>query len=180
MILQLASSLGIGFLYAVSNICSLLVRCGYCTTHRAALETANSCGACGVLCCIVAIQGGVDYYLWGRPFVEIREYILYNIANKYNYRRQIPGEVPICYCWLVFLFRRPSAFYILWHGCGLGENICCYFFLRLSSWPFTVISPTNSERFILPIVPFFIMGGLMGWQEFSKVPLPSGNNVNAC
>src|SRR6185369_6499426 len=35
------------------------------------------------------LQGIPDYLIWGKPFVEFKEYVLYNQANAYTY---ITGE----------------------------------------------------------------------------------------
>lgn len=119
----------------------------------------------GILFLIVggAIQGITDYFIWGRPFAEFKEYILYNIANSkqyfvqqwYMYFLLILGIlIPPISFFLFFGFLRkwkkdlllflPSFIFLLFH---------CYF-------------PNKQERFILPIIPFIIILGYVGWDEF--------------
>jgi hypothetical protein len=117
----------------------------------------------GVVTLFVIIQGGIDYFLWGRPFAEFSEYVIYNINNAssyftgpwYNYLLLISGILipPVSVmlffgffrCWRkhVILFL-PSLIFLLFHS---------YF-------------PNKQERFILPIVPFIVIAGMIGWNEF--------------
>jgi hypothetical protein len=34
---------------------------------------------------LAVLQGGIDLFLWGRPFAELTEYVLYNMANTTTY-----------------------------------------------------------------------------------------------
>lgn len=43
-------------------------------------EAFLSYGA-GVLIPLGVIQGGIDFFLWGRPFAELTQYVMYNLAN---------------------------------------------------------------------------------------------------
>jgi hypothetical protein len=117
----------------------------------------------GILIPIVLIQGTVDYFIWGRPFVEITGYIIGNMHSAqdyitmpwYNYFLVILGIlVPPLSLMLVFGFLRtwrkflvifvPVAIFFIFHS---------YF-------------PNKQERFILPILPFIIITGVIGWNEF--------------
>jgi hypothetical protein len=108
-------------------------------------------------------QGGMDMIIWHHPFAEFTEYIQYNIANATNY---IIG---------------PWYNYILLVGGMLLPPIGLFFlfgFVRswkkypLLFWPsfiffaFHSFFPNKQERFILPVVPFVIVLGCIGWHEF--------------
>jgi hypothetical protein len=117
----------------------------------------------GVAISFVILQSCIDYIFWGYPFAEFFEYVTYNIHNAYtyitnpwyNYLILILGILipPISImlffgffrCWrkqiLLFL---PSFIFLLFHS---------YF-------------PNKQERFILPIVPFIIIAGMIGWNDF--------------
>jgi hypothetical protein len=118
----------------------------------------------GALIPIILIQGTIDYFIWGKPFVEIIGYIKGNIQSAndyitlpwYNYFLVILGMlVPPASFMLFFGFVRtwrkyflifiPVAVFLLFHS---------YF-------------PNKQERFILPILPFIIITGMIGWNEFT-------------
>ncbi len=121
--------------------------------------------ALGIMFVIVggAIQGITDYFIWGVPFAEFKEYIVYNIANSkqyfvqqwYMYLGLIIGIlIPPISIFLFFGFFKewkkqlllflPSFIFLAFH---------CYF-------------PNKQERFILPIIPFIIILGYVGWDDF--------------
>ncbi len=111
----------------------------------------------------VAFQGGVDMYIWGRPFAEFRAYIEYNINNNrgypfgpwYNYFLVIGGIlIPPISLFLMFGFFKSWKKYTV-----LFLPAFCFF-------AFHSIFPNKQERFILPIVPFVIILGCIGWNEF--------------
>jgi len=117
----------------------------------------------GALLSIIAVQGGIDYFVWGQPFIQFQAYTSYNVANAYNYiigpwynyLLLIPGlMVPPLGLFLFFgfilSFRKhpmlfyPSLLFIVFHS----------FF------------PNKQERFILPVLPFVIIAGVLGWTLF--------------
>ncbi len=109
------------------------------------------------------IQGGIDSFVWGKPFMELGEYIRYNIESSgeyinnswYNYILLILGIlIPPASLFLAFGFFRN------WRK-NLVLFLPAFIFLVFHS-----AFPNKQERFILPIIPFFIIGGMMGWQEF--------------
>jgi len=119
--------------------------------------------AIGSIGCVTLIQGGIDTYLWGKPFIELITYFKVNIADRdlyitlpwYNYFLTILGLLlpPVS----VFLFfgyvRKWKSYFIL-------------FFPTLIYFIVHSAFPNKQERFILPMIPVFIMAGSMGWTEF--------------
>jgi len=108
------------------------------------------------------IQGGIDFYIWGKPFAELSEYFLYNTENAENY---ITGE---WYNYLVLLsgvLIPPVSVFILvgtfknWKKHLIIFLPCLLFFL------FHSFFPNKQERFIFTIVPFIIIIGIVGWQQ---------------
>lgn len=119
----------------------------------------------GSVFCFSAIQGGIDFYLWGAPFVELLEYVKVNIADRdlyitlpwYNYFLTILGLlVPPVSVFLFFGFiRKWKQQFIIFFPCIL-------YFIVHSAFP------NKQERFILPMIPFFIIVGSIGWVEFVR------------
>lgn len=116
----------------------------------------------GVLLPLVLLQGGIDLFIWGRPFAEMTEYVRYNLANTttyfdqpwYNYLLLLGGIFipPFSLAVLFGLFRRPRP-WLLWSPVML--------FLAVHSW-----FPNKQERFLLPIVPLAFVLGFAAWEAF--------------
>ncbi len=117
--------------------------------------------ALGFIVTVFAIEGIVDWILWGRPFAEMLVYIQYNIDHSndyiisswYTYLLLIGGILipPVS----LFLF---TGFVRIWKK---------YLILFLPTFVFLLFHssfPNKQERFILTIVPFFIIGGILGWE----------------
>lgn len=119
--------------------------------------------AVGLALPLVLIQGGIDAFLWKRPFAEITEYVRYNFANPTTY-----GELP-WYNYLLLLlavFIPPLGvavffgYWIQWRRHLLVWS-AVFVFLAAHSW-----FPNKQERFILPIVPLFFVIGWCGWERW--------------
>ena len=111
------------------------------------------------------VQGGIDWFVWGRPFAEFMEYVRYNIENAnnyftgewYNYILLISGVLIPPVSLLIFfgLFARFKRQIIV--------ALPTVLFLAFHSW-----FPNKQERFIFPIIPFVIIAGVTGWFSFSN------------
>jgi hypothetical protein len=119
--------------------------------------------ALGFLLCAAIIQGGGDYIVWHKPFVEFAEYVKYNIENANNYNTQPWYN----YFTLMFgMFIPPISLFLLF---GFFRNARKNILLFLPAFVFLAFHsyfPNKQERFILPIFPFVIMLGMIGWTEF--------------
>ncbi len=119
--------------------------------------------ALGFLGSVFIFQGIIDWIVWHRPFAELIEYVNYNLNHAYDYQTNpwynyllvIGGLlIPPISLMLFFGFFRewkrqfllflPVAIFLLFHS---------YF-------------PNKQERFILPVIPMFIIIGLAGWERF--------------
>jgi hypothetical protein len=120
---------------------------------------------------VALIQGGIDFYIWGRPFAELTEYFLYNTENAENY---ITGE---WYNYLVLLlgvFIPPVSIFILAGSFKNWKKHLIIFLPCMLFFVFHSFFPNKQERFIFTIVPFFIIIGIVGWQQI----LDSGGGIS--
>jgi hypothetical protein len=104
-----------------------------------------------------------DVLLWGgQPFQHLLGYFGYNAKNAMNY----PGS-PFAYLSFISLFIIPPvSLMLLW---GYFKSWKKYFFIFLPITFFVVfhiIYPNRQERFILPALPFFVILGVIGWNQF--------------
>jgi 4-amino-4-deoxy-L-arabinose transferase-like glycosyltransferase len=116
----------------------------------------------GYFLMVILIQGGIDFYIWGRPFAELTEYFLYNAENAENY---ITGE---WYNYLVLLlgvFIPPVSIFILAGTFKNWKKHLIIFLPVLLFFLFHSFFPNKQERFIFTIVPFIIIIGVIGWQQ---------------
>ena len=119
----------------------------------------------GALIPFVLIQGTIDYFIWGKPFVEVIEYFKGNIhaANDYitgpwyQYFLVILGLLipPVSVMIFYGFLRTWRKFFIIFLPVAL-------FFIAHSSFP------NKQERFLFPILPFIIITGIIGWNEFQE------------
>lgn len=118
----------------------------------------------GAFISLVALQGGIDYFVWGTPFREFFEYVRYNIVSKdaygtdniWMYVELILGLLipPVS----IFLF---MGFFKVWKK-QLLLFLPVFIFIA-----FHTFFSNRQERFILPIVPLFIIVGMIGWNEIA-------------
>jgi len=115
---------------------------------------------------VIIIQGTIDLIIWGRPFAEILGYAGDNIlhANSYltmpwyNYFLVILGiMIPPVSLFLFFGYLKT------WRKHLIIFLPVAIFFVFHSSFP------NKQERFILPVIPFIIILGTIGWNEFISV-----------
>lgn len=109
------------------------------------------------------LQGGVDYFVWGKPFLELKEYIRYNAENAtayitnswYNYILLILGTLipPLSIFLFIGFFRSWRKHLILF--------LPTFIFLLFHS-----LFPNKQERFIFPIIPFIVVLGMIGWRDY--------------
>lgn len=117
----------------------------------------------GLLIGLLVVQFATDILIWQKPFVELKEYVRYNIENAqaymtqrwYTYLLLIGGIlIPPISLFLIFGFMRSWRKHLI---------------LFLPSFLFFVFHssfPNKQERFILPVIPFIIILGSIGWRNY--------------
>lgn len=119
----------------------------------------------GALVSAILLQGVVDYVIWGKPFAEFVEYFRYNAANATNY---IVGPWYNYTLLLLGIFIPPVSFFIVY---GLFKSPKKYLLIILPALLFLLFHsffPNKQERFIMPVIPFFIIAGMAGWIAFEE------------
>lgn len=118
----------------------------------------------GVLVPLVVIQGGLDLFLWDRPFAEITEYVRYNLEHTetygslpwYNYLLLLAGIfIPPFSIALLFGFFRRTWPITLWTPLLLFLAVHSYF-------------PNKQERFLLPMVPLYFVLAYVSWEQWRQ------------
>ena len=123
----------------------------------------------GTFVTFVLTQGLVDYLIWGYPFAEFIAYSTYNMEQGVQY---LPNSNYFMYLWVlmgVLLF--PFG---LLMGIGFFKSAKENLFLFLPTLIFLLFHtfyPNRQERFILSVLPFFIILGVIGFQSFRKNPI---------
>ena len=119
----------------------------------------------GIVLCAAVFQGGIDWYIWHVPFIEFKGYILYNLKNAGAF---------IVLPWFTYillfagiLIPPVSLFFITGFFSAYKKHLLLFLpsfiFLLFHSW-----FPNKQERFILPLLPFIIMLGIIGWNELME------------
>ena len=119
----------------------------------------------GSVISVTIIQGGIDFFIWGRPFAELLAYANVCITERndyislpwYNYFLTISG-----------LLIPPVSLFLLFGFIRYWKKYLIIFLPVLFFFVFHSYFPNKQERFILPMIPLFIVFGSMGWQGFTE------------
>lgn len=118
----------------------------------------------GVLLVFGISQGVVDWLIWGYPFAELLAYITYNMNEGTGY---LPNHNYFMYIYVLagsLLF--PMGLVLM---VGFARSWKKYIILFVPVTLFVVfhtVYPNRQERFVLTVLPFFIMAGVMGYALF--------------
>ncbi len=119
----------------------------------------------GVLIPIIILQGGIDYFVWGKPFVQLIEYVNYNMHNAARY------IVSPWYTYILFLagiLIPPVSLFIIAGFFQQWRKLLIIFFPVLLFLVFHSYYPNKQERFVITIVPMLIIIGVIGWQQIKS------------
>ncbi len=117
----------------------------------------------GLLLCVALVQASTDMVIWHQPFMEFREYVRYNMENAETY------GVARWYIYVLFLsgiLIPPVSLFILFGFLKSRKKHLILFLPALVFFVFHSSFPNKQERFILPVIPFIITLGSVGWCEF--------------
>src|SRR3989339_1687870 len=117
----------------------------------------------GVFLSIAFFQGIIDVFIWKKPFAELTEYVVYNIQHRNEY------GVNNYYMYLSILagmVTPPLGLYLLFGWFRSFKQFALLFWPSFLFFLFHTIFPNKQERFILPIIPMFVVVGTLGWWLF--------------
>ena len=121
--------------------------------------------AIGVILSIISVQGIIDYFVWGYPFAEVGEYIRYNIVAANDY---ITGPWYRYIIFLTLLLLPPVSIFLFFGFFRVWKKHLLIFLPVFIFVLFHSIFPNKQERFILPVIPFIMILGVIGWTEFVR------------
>ncbi len=113
----------------------------------------------GSIISIALLQGGIDLMVWGRPFAEFREYIIYNLDNKYSYGNNNYFMYPSL---IIGLLIPPVSIFLIFGFFREWKKHMLLFFPVIIYLLFHEYFPNKQERFILTVLPMIIMLGVVG------------------
>jgi len=115
----------------------------------------------GAITSLVLIQGGIDLFVWKRPFAEFFSYVEYNLNNSGEYPN---GQWFNYILLLVAFFVPPWGLMLLVGFFKTKKKWLIVFIPTLIFLAFHSYFPNKQERFIFPILPMYLMLGIMGWN----------------
>jgi hypothetical protein len=116
---------------------------------------------CALFFCL--FQGINDYLLWGRPFAEFRQYVQHNVDNANNYLTNTWYSYIVV---ILGILLPPARLFLFFGFLRTWRKHAILFLPTMLFLVFHSIFPNKQERFILTIVPFVIILGAIGWNEF--------------
>ncbi|HEY4798001.1 MAG TPA: glycosyltransferase family 39 protein, partial [Bacteroidia bacterium] len=119
----------------------------------------------GALLCMVIFQSIPDMIIWGRPFAEFKEYVRYNISAAQLY---IVQQWYMYFALLLGIMLPPVSLFILFGFFRSWKKQIILFIPSFIFLAFHCYFPNKQERFIFPIIPFLIVLGIIGWNDFIK------------
>ncbi len=117
----------------------------------------------GYLISIVIIQGGLDLIMYGKPFVALYDYIEYNVIHSHDY------FIMPWYNYILLILGiliPPVSFFIFFGFLRTWKKHLLIFLPTMIFFAFHSYVPNKQERFILPILTFIIILGIIGWNEY--------------
>lgn len=113
--------------------------------------------------CALFLSQVTDLFLWGYPFAEISQYILYNSTHYEDYITMSWFQYLIV---LTGLLIPPVSLFILFGYFRSFRKLIILFLPSIIFILFHSIYPNKQERFILPVIPMVIIAGVIGWYKF--------------
>jgi len=111
------------------------------------------------------LLGFIDYKLFGTPFHDLISYIEYNATHSGEYPNGPWYQYILLLLGMFLLFSGGNWFTAI---AKKGRNWPVLLFPILAFLIFHSYFPNKQERFILPIVPFFILLGSLSWEKWMQ------------
>jgi len=118
----------------------------------------------GVLILFIFTQGFIDYLIWKRPFAELEAYVTYNLNQGTEY---LPNQNYLMYFLvLIGVMLVPLGFLLFAGFIKSWRKHMILFVPTVVFILFHTFYPNRQERFVLSILPFFIILGVIGFSLF--------------
>ena len=119
----------------------------------------------GILAAIALIQGGIDYLVWDKPFIQLHSYFEYNMTHAGEYPL---GAWPHYLIFILWALIPPVSFFLVLGFFRTSRKRLVLFIPILIFFVFHSIYPNKQERFITTVVPFIMIAGVIGWKEIAE------------
>ena len=116
----------------------------------------------GFIGTVAIFQGGIDYWIWEEPFAQLKAYIHFNMVHSGDF------TVGPWYVYLLFLLGiliPPVSLFLFYGWLNSWKKLLLLFIPVLLFLLFHSYYPNKQERFVITIVPFLIIAGIIGWQQ---------------
>lgn len=117
----------------------------------------------GYIISIIIIQGGLDLIMYGKPFMALYDYIEYNVIHSHDY------FIMPWYNYIILILGiliPPVSIFIFFGFLTTWKKQLLIFLPTMIFFVFHSYVPNKQERFILPILTFIIILGIIGWNEY--------------
>lgn len=125
----------------------------------------------GGLLTILIFQGIVDYMIWDKPFTQFIEYVNYNMHNAHRYMTS-PWYTYVLF--LLGILIPPVSIFLILGFFKAWKRLLLLFLPTLLFLIFHSYYPNKQERFVVTIIPFLIVVGVIGWHMIAG-KLKDGN-----
>ena len=162
-VLWIIAGFGIGTAFGI-RIMSLIFGggVGLALMYRKELQTAIVYGL-GIILGMFSLQGTVDGLVWGNPLGSTRAFIEYNMTQHGLY----PTNHPLFFILVILgIFIPPVSIFLSF---GFIRTIKKHLLLFMPAFCFLLfhsLFPNRQERFIFPMLPLFIVLGVIGWESY--------------
>ena len=117
---------------------------------------------CGFVISVLLVQGTADVLAWGKPFASFWSYLTYNSMHGEDYTS---GAFYNYLLLILGILLPPTSLLLLWGFVRTWKKQILIFLPVLMFFLFHSYFPNKQERFILPIVPMFMVLAVIGWEQ---------------
>lgn len=120
----------------------------------------------GILIGMFALQGIVDWAVWGNPLASTYAYFEYNATHHGDY----PQNNPLTFTLVILgLFIPPISLLLFYGFLRTWKKHLILFLPAFAFLLFHSLFPNRQERFIFPMLPLFTILAVVGWEEYRNI-----------